>query len=90
VKKGNGTKSFVELALERFAQHDRRFDAMQQQIAELTTKLLSALGELQTELVGRLDATNTRIDQLIVNTGGHWRDLERRVSAIEDRLGPTE
>lgn len=77
MKKGNGKKSFEELALERFAEHDRRFEAMQQQIAELTTKLLGAIGQV-----------NTRLDQVILNTGSHWRDLERRVSAIEDRLGP--
>ena len=39
-------------------------------------------------LEGKVDATNSRLDQVIENTGGHNRSLERRVSVIEEKLKP--
>jgi hypothetical protein len=96
VSEGNGHKTFEEGVLERFKEYDRRFDSMQQSIAELTAKLIertetgfNRLSERLDQTNARLDQTNARLDQLIINTGAHWRDLERRVSALEDRLGPS-
>jgi hypothetical protein len=85
VSEGNGHKTFEEGVLERFKEYDRRFDSMQQSIAELTNRLLDRFDQVN----ARLDQTNARLDQLIINTGAQWRELERRVSAIEDRLGPS-
>lgn len=30
-----------------------------------------------------LSQVTSRLDQVIVNTGGHWRDLDARVTALE-------
>lgn len=35
-----------------------------------------------------LKGTNSRLDQVIENTGGHYRSLERRVTVIEEKLKP--
>ena len=32
-------------------------------------------------------ATNERLDKLIEIFGGHWRDLEKRVQALERKVG---
>ncbi len=34
-------------------------------------------------VTSRLDQVTSRLDQVIVNTGGHWRDLDARVTALE-------
>ena len=45
---------------------DRRFDRLSQQMAESFLALREELRQ-----------TNLRLDQIIVNTGAHWRDLDR-------------
>jgi hypothetical protein len=85
---GNGNRSFEELVIARFEEHDKRFDRVHQQVAELTGKLIEAMDRGFSELRAEIVKTNNRLDELIVNSGGHWRDLERRVTAIEERLDP--
>ncbi|HVO29649.1 MAG TPA: hypothetical protein VMV18_02895 [bacterium] len=68
-------------------------------VGGLSTTLRSEMAELrdrmdahQLELSARLDLVNAaigrgndRLDRLVENTGGHWRDLDRRVSTLEAR-----
>jgi hypothetical protein len=78
MKKGNGKgKSFEDAVIERLDKHDRAFDGIRQSIAELTQQVMLLVGEAR--------QTNLRLDRVIENTGAHWRDLDRRVSALEQR-----
>jgi len=46
--------------------------------------LVDIRGELR-DLSSRVEQTNSRLDQLIANSGTHWRELDRRVTALELR-----
>ena len=48
-----------------------------------TTVEEQILAELKTGFAG----VNERLDHLISNTGEHWREHERRLRAIEEKLG---
>ena len=37
-------------------------------------------------LDGRLERITERLDQLVENTGAHWRDHEKRLRAVESKL----
>lgn len=52
---------------------------VQEQILEELRALNKKIGALR-EDVGQV---NQRLDRVIENTGAHWRDLERRVAALE-------
>lgn len=57
-------------------------DVQEQILEELKT--LNGRIESLTDRVGTLREDLTmRLDRVIENTGAHWRDLERRVSALE-------
>lgn len=48
-------------------------------VGDLNTTVLQAI---QAELVG----VNGRLDKLIEHLGEHWRDHERRITAVEQKL----
>ncbi len=53
-------------------------------VGDLNTTVLQAIkAELQAGFAG----VNSRLDQLIDNLGEHWRDHERRITAVEQKLG---
>ena len=60
--------------------------------SEFEAQMLRVLVDIRTELrqlSARVDAnqeqTNRRLDQLVENLGAHWRELDRRVTALELR-----
>lgn len=68
-------------------------EGMQESNERAHERLASRIDTLRIELSGRIDnvsgrvdALATRMDRLIETTGGHWRDLERRVIALEDKV----
>ncbi|MBI3185483.1 MAG: hypothetical protein HYZ28_25360 [Myxococcales bacterium] len=50
---------------------------------DLNTRLDNVRADLNT----RLDNVSSRLDRVIENTGTHWRGLDARVKAIEEKLG---
>ncbi len=75
------TERTVETGL---AQVSARIDSTNERINELATGTVNGLLRIEQ----RLDGVSLRLDQVVVNTGAHWRDLDRRVSALES--GPKE
>ena len=79
---GNGTDQMLRALLSIESRLDRGF-------AELRTELQGLRGETHAgfeRLDARIDQTNERLDKVIENTGKYWRELERRVSALEDDI----
>lgn len=79
MKKGNGSKSFEELVLERFDESDRKFDRLSQAVAEGFLQVNLRIDGLSE----RVDRLTNRVDGLVETFGGHWRDHERRLTALE-------
>jgi hypothetical protein len=52
-------------------------------IQRMDERMMRGFAELRAEIA----ATNQRLDRVIENTGEHWRDLERRVRALEIKAG---
>ena len=84
---GNGKKSEHEALAEAISR------ALAPQFVGLQTEFRSQIGQLREELRGelvrtneRLDRTNEGLDRLVENTGAHYRQLEERVTRLEDRL----
>ena len=54
----------------------------------LATATVEGFRQVREEVAGvsrRVDGLGTRLDAVVVNTGEHWRDLDRRVTALETR-----
>ena len=79
---GNGKK----------ADYEAMGDAIAKAVAPAIAKALAPqFGDLRKELQatnGRLDQMNSRLDQIVENTGGHYRRLEERVSRLESKVFP--
>lgn len=61
---------------------DANADVMARGFADVVVGLEKVTVGLEKVTVG-LSHVNSRLDQVIVNTGGHWRDLDARVTALE-------
>lgn len=48
--------------------------------------LAGEISSLRMEMNTRLDQTNARLDQVIENTGGHYRRLEDRIARLETKV----
>lgn len=57
-------------------------DVQEQILAELRA-LNERIGGVDDRIGGLREDLTMRLDKVIENTGGHWRDLERRVEALE-------
>jgi hypothetical protein len=56
-------------------------------IQRMDERMTQGFAELRAELRAQVSAVNQRLDKVIENTGEHWRDLERRVRALEIKTG---
>lgn len=56
---------------------------------EFGQQLAQAMAPLFNEQNARLDGISTRLDRVIENTSGHWREHEQRLARIEKHLGIT-
>lgn len=73
---GNGTKPDHEGLAAAIAR------ALKPQFDGITSEIAGLRGEMN----ARLDETNRRLDQVIENTGGHYRRLEDRISRLETKV----
>ena len=48
--------------------------------------IVRAIEKLGADLGARIDKVNSRLDQIIDNTGARWREHEGRLAAIERKL----
>ncbi len=75
----------------RMESMDHRMESMDHRMASMGVKL-DALTDVTVKglaaVQGEIARTNVRIDKLIENTGEHWRDHERRISALEKQDDP--
>lgn len=79
--KGNGEDRTIEVLLAIQGELVRlgdRFDGLRGEFAELRTEFVTFRRQI-----------NERLDRIIENTGEHWRDLERRVRVLEDKVPRT-
>ena len=81
--RGNGKKDPIQQVVEQLV-------ALRAELKSEVRELRDDLNERFTELGTRLDVTTTRLevrlDKVIDNTGGHYRKLEERVSALEAKV----
>ena len=65
-----------------------RIDRTNERIDVLATATVEGFRQVRDEVAGvsrRVDGLGVRLDAVVVNTGEHWRDLDRRVTALETR-----
>ena len=74
-------KRILKLVEQNTKQLDQHTELLEQH-----SKQLTRLGARMDQTVTRLDQTNARLDKLVENTGKHWRDHERRITRLEDRI----
>ena len=68
------------------ADHDALAGAIARALAPQFTGLREEIGTLRSEMNVRFGQMNERLDQIVENTGGHYRGLESRVSRLEAKV----
>ncbi len=72
----------------RIDKTNERLEATNERIDGLATATVEGFSQVRDEVAGvsrRVDGLGVRLDAVVVNTGEHWRDLARRVTALEAR-----
>ncbi len=69
----------------RLATMDERLATMDERLGTMDARL-GTMDERLAHVDARLERIDERIDKVVVNTGSHWRDLERRVTILEEKI----